>query len=244
MNTGPAGSGAAAPGHNTGHAASGWPGGCPFSSPERGFLLPLHVMVAHPGSQGALPARSELEEGGKAEPWLSRDAQLQNESAASGTAWPRSSLIPTSKRAPDTPLPPRLPDGDGTRNPGSHVSVPSGPANRPGSIPTPAGGWGAAIGGVVPGTCQLGDARGAPGSLLAAAAGRALKGRKQVGRKGGVPPAARTPRSPPPTGRKRLLVEGWGSGRAQGGSLGRFRGGGGSRTRRRRQGHTSTCTPG
>lgn len=61
---------------------------------------PLHVTVTHPGSQGALPARSEPGGGQAAECWLSRDAQLQNESAATGRVWPRS----RHKRAAPSPL--------------------------------------------------------------------------------------------------------------------------------------------
>lgn len=140
---------------------------------------PLHVMVAHPGSQGALPARRELEEG-EAEGWLSRDAQLQNESAAAGTAWPRSSLIPTSKGLRTRRSRTRSPG----HSHGSHVAAPcpfppelqTGAASRIRTSRRGRVGCGHRRGprsGAMPGTCQLRVARGAPGSLLAAALGRA-----------------------------------------------------------------------
>lgn len=173
-----------------------------FPSPERGFLLrcpfsPSPWLIPAPKVPAASWRRRRR---GEAERWLSRDAQLQNESAAAGTAWPRSKpIIPTR-------------EGLRTRR-DSHVSLVPFP-----ELQTPAGRPREGS----PGTAQLGDEP-----------WQRFPGRKQLRRKGGVPPAAGTPRlNPAPTGRKGLLV-------LQGGSRGRFtEGGGGSGARRSRQGHT------
>lgn len=120
-----------------------------------------------------------------------------------------------------------------TRSPdhghGSHVAAPcpSPPELQTGAAarirPHPRGRLGWAIGGVPgAGPCQAHASSEMRGERPAASWQR-LRGEferpEAGGEKGGVPPAARTPRSPPPTRRKGLLVAG-GSGRAREGPWG------------------------
>lgn len=149
------------------------------------------------------PAASRGEQ--PAERWLSRDAQLQNESAAAtGRAWPRSSLeqgalVPTAK-------------GSGHPSPRPHPCThPSRHARgclwsrspaAAGIQPHPGMWGGGLLGGVGKRPQALGSSR-----------WQSLKGRKQVGRTGG-PSGFQNPSAPPvPAGRNGLLVVGLGCSR-------------------------------
>lgn len=134
------------------------------SKPPSMAPCPLHVTVPH-----KVPCQPAACRGGR---WLSRDAQLQNESAATGRAWP------CSRRGRAAPSLPTTGSGqtDTLTSPSTRAPVPAHmwlcpyhppPFYKlsmcPGSIPCLGGTWGGAARGGSPGCSGAGGHASSPG---------------------------------------------------------------------------------
>lgn len=200
------------PRRSTGAAASGHPAAealpLPIATPLGALSPPAspHVLDASP-----LPrCPGSPQRGSAAEQRLSRDAQLQNESAAAGRAWPRSSLprCPHRHRAAGAPTAPRTCPASPVPVPLLHPLLQSAPAPCTACCALlGALGGGGLSPSAEPPLCGMGWQgrilrRGCCGKRPAASWQRPLAEptRQEAGgeERGGVPPAAGAARPPTP----------------------------------------------